>query len=285
MVGNCSTYLFTLMFWILHSSFSFLDYLLVMINQFIIRLQLRLAKQRFLDLKEVKKLSKLPRHIAFVVLEDQISYTDLAYLVIWCVAAEINNISLFDIHGDLKQNQSLLLTEINKIYPELLAIKEISFVLNWLPHNYHSGDEEAVIVGRDGGMYPDRNGNGSVMVSGNGKRSEEQQIVNIALLAPEDGKQDIVIAAKNIGKKVINSEVVLNEINENLVGENLRSNKHLPDPCILVRLGRTASNVDFLPWQIRLTEIYSIFSHHQVTAAQLLGVLQKFGSCRQRFGK
>jgi len=285
MVGNCSTYLFTLMFWILHSSFSFVDYLLVTINKFIIRLQLRLTQQRFLDLKEVKKLSKLPRHIAFVVLEDQISYTDLAYLVIWCVAAEINNISLFDIHGDLKQNQGLLLTEINKIYPDLLTIKETSFVLNWLPHSNHSGEEEAVIVGRDGGMYPDRNGNGSVMVSGNGRRSEDQQIVNIALLAPEDGKQDIVIAARNIGKKVINNEVVLNEITENLVGENLRSIKHLPDPCILVRLGRTASNVDFLPWQIRLAEIYSIVSHHQVTAAQLLDVLQKFGSCRQRFGK
>jgi len=284
MVGNCSTYLFTLMFWILHSSFSFLDYLLVTINKFIIRLQLMFKEKRFLDLKEVKKLSKLPRHIAFVVLEDQISYTDLAYLVIWCVAAEINNISLFDIHGDLKQNQDLLLTEINKIYPELLAIKETSFVLNWLPHN-HNGEEETVIVNRNGGMYPDSNGNGSVVVNGGNGRSDEQKNVNIALLAPEDGKQDIVSAARNIAKKVINSDLVLNEINEDLVGENLRSNKHLPDPCLLVRLGRTASNVDFLPWQIRLTEIHSIVSHHQVTAEQLLDVLQKFGSCRQRFGK
>jgi len=289
MVGNYSTYLFTIIFWILHSSFSFLDYLLATINKCIIKIQLKLTGQKFLDIQEVKKLSKVPKHIAFIVLEDQISYGDLANLVIWCIAVEINNISLFDMHGNLKCNQEVLLTEIKSKYSELLVKNETPFILNWIPHNDSTerSSEQAVIVNLNGAMYPDSNGNGSAVVSGNGKRgnSETQKFVNLSLLGPEDGKQDIVLAAKTIGQKVHEMKIVLNEINEDLVGATLRSNKHIPDPCLLVRLGRIASNVDFLPWQIRLSEIHSIPSHHQVSSAQLLLILQKFGSCSQRFGK
>jgi len=289
MVENYSTYLFTLVFWILHSSFSLLDYLLITINKFITKLQLKIVGKKFLDLDEVKKLYKLPKHIAFIILEDQISYSDLASLVVWCIAAEINNISLFDMHGDLKRNQGVLLTEINNKYSELLRRNERSFSFNWIPHNESSNnsDEQTVIVNRSGTMYPDTNGNGNVVVNGNGKNgvAEDHKSVNIALVSPEDGKYDIVLAAKAIGTKVLDMEIVLNEINENLVGANLQSNKNLPDPCMMVRLGRTATNADFLPWQIRLTEIHSITSHHNVASSQLLDVLQKFGSCRQRFGK
>jgi len=289
MVGNYSTYLFTIIFWILHSSFSFLDYLLATINKCIIKIQLKFTGQKFLDIQEVKKLSKVPKHIAFMVLEDQLSYGDLANLVIWCIAVEINNISLFDIHGCMKSNQEVLLTEIKSKYSELSVKNETPFMLNWIPHNDSTerSSEQAVIVNINGAMYPDSNGNGSAVVIGNGKKGnpETQKFVNISLLGPEDGKQDIVLAAKSIGLKVHEMEIGVDDINEDFVGATLRSNKNIPDPCLLVRLGRIASNVDFLPWQIRLSEIHSIPSHHQATSAQLLQILQKFGSCSQRFGK
>jgi len=286
MVGNYSTYLFICIFWILHSSFSFLDYLLVIFNKFITKLQLKLVGNKFLDLTEVKTLSKLPKHIAFIILEDQISYSDLSSLVTWCIAAEINTISLFDMHGHLKRSQGVFLTHVNKKYSELVMKNEKPFNFKWIPHNDSSNDQ-TVIVNTNGVMYPDSNGNGSVIVNGNGKNGSagENKNVTISLLSPEDGKHDIVMAAKSICVKVHDRQIVPNEINENLVEAHLRSNKNLPDPCLMVRLGRIASNADFLPWQIRLTEIHSIPSHHHVTSSQLLDVLQKFGSCSQRFGK
>jgi len=286
MVGNYSNYLFICIFWILHSSVSLLDYLLVIINKFITKLQLKLVGNKFLDLPEVAKLSKLPKHIAFVILEDQISYSDLANLVTWCIAAEINTISLFDMHGHLKQSQGIFLTQVNKKYSELVMKNQKPFNFKWIPHN-ESLNEQTVIVNSNGVMYPDTNGNGNVVVNGNGKNgsAQESKNVTVSLLSSEDGKHDIVMTAKDIARKVHDREMVLSEINENLLGDNLRTNKNLPDPCLLVRLGRTASNADFLPWQIRLTEIHSIPSHHQVTSSQLLEVLQKFGSCSQRFGK
>jgi len=289
MGGNYSTYLCTIIFWILHSSFSFLDYLLSTINQCVMKLQLKVTGQAFLDLKEISYISKLPKHVAFIVAEEYVSYGDLSNLVIWCIAAEINNISLFDIHGSLKRNQGILLTEINNKYSELLEKNGAPFILNWIPHNESTGNshDQAVIVNRNGAMYPDSNGNGSAVVNGNGKKGANEVIksVNISLLGPEDGKRDVVLAAKSIGRQILLSEVVLDEINEDFVASNLNSNKNLPDPCLIVRLGRIASNVDFLPWQIRLSEIHSITSHLHVTPTQLLDVLRKFGSCNQRFGK
>ena len=53
-------------------------------------------------------------------------------------------------------------------------------------------------------------------------------------------------------------------------------------PC---RLGTLASNVDFLPWQLRLTEMHSIASHRAVAPEQLFRVLRQYGRCEQRLGK
>lgn len=286
MGGNYSNYLFVCIFWILHSSFSLLDYLIIFINNFVMKLRLKLVTNKFLDLAKVKKLSKLPKHISFILLEDEISYSDLANVIIWCIGAEINVISLFDMHGKLKRNQGVLLKEVKNNYSKLKNVKSFNF--NWRPHIDSTHNGQTVIVDRNGIMYPDNNGYGNGVVDGNGKNGSgtlREKSVTISLLSPEDGKSDVVLAAKAIGLKVQKSQVVLNEINENLVGSNLCTNKGLPDPCLLVRLGRVASNAEFLPWQMRLTEIQSISSHHNIRSSQLLDVLKKFGSCQQRLGK
>ena len=42
----------------------------------------------------------------------------------------------------------------------------------------------------------------------------------------------------------------------------LAANRGLPDPDVLVRVGPNAhTNMGFLPWQIRLTEIYQEWIH------------------------
>jgi len=288
MGGNCSKYLFVCIFWILHSSFSLLDYLIFIINKFVAKLRLKLETSKSLDLFQVKSLEKLPKHIAFLLLEDDLHYNDLANLIIWCISADINVISLFDMHGKLKRNQGVLLKEIKTKYSDLDDGSSLNF--NWRPHieSTVNRSDQTVIVNSVGRMYPDYDGSGNGVVNGNGKNgsgSRREKSVTISLLSPEDGKSDVVLAARAIGLKVEKSQVVVNEIDENLVSCNLSTNKNLPDPCLLVRLGQVASNAEFLPWQMRLTEIQSISSHHSVRSSQLLDVLQKFGSCQQRFGK
>lgn len=51
--------------------------------------------------KDSKDLSRLPRHISFVVLEPSISFTDLAQLIVWSMAMGIPYISVYDREGRL----------------------------------------------------------------------------------------------------------------------------------------------------------------------------------------
>lgn len=48
-----------------------------------------------------RNLTKLPRHISFVVLESDISFVDLAQLIVWSMAMGIQYISIYDREGRL----------------------------------------------------------------------------------------------------------------------------------------------------------------------------------------
>ena len=46
-----------------------------------------------------RNLTRLPRHISFVVLESDISFVDLAHLIVWSMAMGIPYISVYDREG------------------------------------------------------------------------------------------------------------------------------------------------------------------------------------------
>lgn len=50
---------------------------------------------------DTRNLTKLPRHISFVVLESDISFVDLAQLIVWSMAMGIPYISVYDREGML----------------------------------------------------------------------------------------------------------------------------------------------------------------------------------------
>lgn len=51
--------------------------------------------------EDSKELAKLPRHISFVVLESNVSFVDLASLIVWSMALGIPYISVYDREGRL----------------------------------------------------------------------------------------------------------------------------------------------------------------------------------------
>ena len=59
-------------------------------------------------LSDGRSLEKLPVHIGLLVAEEEPCYTDIANLVVWCMAVGISNVSVFDNHG--KYSDSSLLT-------------------------------------------------------------------------------------------------------------------------------------------------------------------------------
>ena len=48
---------------------------------------------------DVKELRKIPMHIAVVVQEELLSYSDLANVVVWSFSAGVHTVSLYDPHG------------------------------------------------------------------------------------------------------------------------------------------------------------------------------------------
>ena len=48
---------------------------------------------------DAKELTKIPMHIAVVVQEKELSYSDLANIVVWSFSAGVHTVSLYDPHG------------------------------------------------------------------------------------------------------------------------------------------------------------------------------------------
>ena len=255
--------LFICIFWLLHAIFSLTEYLMAFCYLLSAKWRSVFARDlEALDLEPVRNISKLPKHIAFLVLENDIVYDDVAKLVIWSLLVGINAISLYDVHGKLKRNQGLLLGAINKEYVKHVDMID-PFKLIWRPHDdtEEGGDKsETVIVNRGGVMmYPDRNGNGVSAAGGggpgNGNGHVHTRTVSVSLLSRADGKQverlyfppslkyfspniflqDIVNVARRLGGEVSRGQLQAEDITLERVGMGLRATEGLPDPCVLVR--------------------------------------------------
>lgn len=59
----------------------------------------RTAIRRSRWLSDGRSLDKLPVHIGLLVAEEEPSYTDIANLVVWCMAVGISYVSVYDNHG------------------------------------------------------------------------------------------------------------------------------------------------------------------------------------------
>ncbi|XP_042358845.1 LOW QUALITY PROTEIN: dehydrodolichyl diphosphate synthase complex subunit nus1 [Plectropomus leopardus] len=216
----------------------------------------RTASRRSRWLSDGRSLEKLPVHIGLLVAEEEPSYTDIANLVVWCMAVGISYVSVYDNHGIFRKNNSRLLEEIVRQQQDLLGV--------------------------DGPKY-------NVEFLSNGSDKHQHHVVScrptVKVLSPEDGKQSIVQAAQQLCRSVENKERSSKDISVSMLDILLRESKNIPDPELVVKFGPVNSTLGFLPWHIRLTEFISLPSHKNVSYEDLLGVLQQYGACQQRLGQ
>ncbi|KAM6992713.1 dehydrodolichyl diphosphate synthase complex subunit nus1 [Tautogolabrus adspersus] len=216
----------------------------------------RAAGRRARWLSDGRALEKLPVHIGLLVAEEELSYTDTANLVVWCMAVGISYVSVYDQHGIFQKNNSRVLEEIVRQQQDLLGV--------------------------DGSKY-------SVEVLNNSSDKQQQNGYMsrpaVKLLCPDDGKRSIVAAAQQLCRSVENRERSSKDISVTMLDSLLRESKNVPDPELVVKFGTVDSTLGFLPWHIRLTEFMSLPSHRGVSYDDLLGVLQRYSSCQQRLGQ
>uniref|UniRef100_UPI00398E939E dehydrodolichyl diphosphate synthase complex subunit nus1 n=1 Tax=Pristiophorus japonicus TaxID=55135 RepID=UPI00398E939E len=202
-----------------------------------------------------RSLKKLPLHLGLLVTEEQSSYTDIANLVVWCMAVGISYVSVYDNQGIFKRNNSRLMEEILKQQQELLGL--------------------------DCSKY-------STEILNSNKKVEQVLFcpTTVKVLSPDDGKADIVKAAKKYCQLVAQQQRRSIDLNVNIMDSLLREGAlGLPDPDLVLKFGPVDSTLGFLPWHIRLTEIISLPSHINLSYERFISALQRFATCEQRMGK
>ncbi|KAL7888470.1 hypothetical protein AOLI_G00034440 [Acnodon oligacanthus] len=209
--------------------------------------------RRYRWVADGKALEKLPLHVGLLVVEEEQQYTDIASLVVWCMAVGISYVSVYDHEGVFRRNNSRLMEEILKQQQELLGSESCKYSLEFL----NNGTDQHALT------CP----------------------TVVKVLSPDDGKLSIVRAAQQLCKAVEQKERTSKDINVTVLDSLLRESKNIPDPDLVLKFGPVDSTLGFLPWHIRLTEFISLPSHKDVSYEDLLSALRCYAACEQRLGK
>nr|XP_055215601.1 dehydrodolichyl diphosphate synthase complex subunit NUS1-like [Gorilla gorilla gorilla] len=202
-----------------------------------------------------RSLEKLPVHMGLVIteVEQEPSFSDIASLVVWCMAVGISYISVYDHQGIFKRNNSRLMGEILKEQQELLGLD----CSKYSPEFANSNDKD-------------------------------DQVLNchlaVKVLSPEDRKADIVIAAQYFCQLVAQKQKRPTDVDVDTLGSLLSSNG-CPDPDLVLKFCPVDSTLGFLPWHIRLTEIVSLPSHLNISYEDFFSALRQYAACERRLGK
>ncbi|XP_017547956.1 dehydrodolichyl diphosphate synthase complex subunit nus1 [Pygocentrus nattereri] len=208
--------------------------------------------RRYRWVADGKALEKLPLHLGLLVVEEEQQYTDIANLVVWCMAVGISYVSVYDHEGVFRRNNSRLMEEILKQQQELLGSESCKYSLEFL----NNGTDQHALT------CP----------------------TVVKVLSPDDGKLSIVRAAQQLCKAVEQKQRTSKDINVTVLDSLLRES-NIPDPDLVLKFGPVDSTLGFLPWHIRLTEFISLPSHKDVSYEDLLSALRCYATCEQRLGK
>ncbi|KAJ8396227.1 hypothetical protein AAFF_G00020940 [Aldrovandia affinis] len=203
-----------------------------------------------------KSLEKLPMHVGLLIAEDELHYTDIANLVVWCMAVGISYVSVYDNQGIFRRNNSRLMDEILKQQQDLLGLESTKYSVEFLNNRNEKQDHQVMSC---------------------------QAVVKV--LSPDDGKPSIVRAAQELCRSVEQKERRSKDIDVHLLDSILRESVHIPDPDLVLKFGPVESTLGFLPWHIRLTEFISLPSHTDVSYEDIFSALKRFATCEQRQGK
>lgn len=208
---------------------------------------------------DARHINKLPVHIGIVVLEEKLSYTDIANIIIWSLALGISCISVYDVNGEFKRNHAVLKEVVAKKQKEILHEESTKYSIC-----LHTNNQTDLYL---------ENG-----YSNNCK-------IDLQLVGPEDGRRELVKLAQNLSREVATHQRKLEDITIQHVDNILQGTNKFPDPDLIIRFGTVDSLLGFLPWQIRLTEILTHQTHDGLTYKSFISLLHSYGGTEQRFGR
>ncbi|XP_058825467.1 dehydrodolichyl diphosphate synthase complex subunit Nus1 [Topomyia yanbarensis] len=206
----------------------------------------------------VRKLDKIPSHIAIMLGPEVPNYHQLAQFIFWSLAAGVGYVSFYDHRGTLKTNYHRMLDYVRR------QSRDDGDQILWTP--------ELKPTDR---LLPARNG--------------FRRRAVISFFGPEDGKRQLLAATRTITSGLRDGSITAaSDVTVELVDRTLQdSTFHIPDPELAVYFGSICCTYGMLPWQIRLTEFVPLEapSLAEVGPAHFLNCLFQYAKCEQRFGK
>ncbi|XP_049807428.1 dehydrodolichyl diphosphate synthase complex subunit nus1 isoform X1 [Schistocerca nitens] len=208
--------------------------------------------------KCAEHFNKTPQHIVLLLGNETISYKDLANIILWCVAAGISFVTLYDHDGHLQQNQ-------DELYQAVKTRSKLCV--------------GTIIWGRNKTL----NGLGVENGVQNGTKAIAK--TRVTVLSLNDSKETFLKVTRSLCYSAKNREVKSCHISQDVINEMLIEETGLPEPELALYCGEVCCTYGFLPWHIRITEFLRLRSHHNITVREFARLLQTYGKCEQRFGK
>ncbi|XP_036398927.1 dehydrodolichyl diphosphate synthase complex subunit nus1-like [Megalops cyprinoides] len=204
-----------------------------------------------------RSLEKLPLHVGLLIADEEPRYTDVANLVVWCMAVGISYVSVYDQQGVFRRNSARLTDVILKQQDKLLGLDSSDYAVEFLNNSSEKHNPHAL-------AYQ----------------------VSVRVLSADDGRPGIVQAAQQLCRAVERRERRAVDIDVGMLDSTLGDlQKHIPDPDLVLKFGQVNSTLGFLPWHIRLTEFISLPSLLEVSYEDFYCALQRYATCEQREGK
>ncbi|OQR71657.1 nogo-B receptor-like [Tropilaelaps mercedesae] len=203
--------------------------------------------------RSLKGLPKRPAHLAMVIADPPVRFTDLSKILAWCHEAGIYYVTLYDFDGLIKSAPNQLLEAAGP-----LARGKFKIELHFFSHERHNE-----------------------MAS----RNNVSGVLHVHLAASEDGRGALVEAARTLHRTRATG-VTISNLDRLLRGKfhhGLRTD--WPEPDLLIRCGGVHSHLGFLPWALRLTEFADLYSHKYLLPSEFQDLLWKFAKIDRRFGR
>lgn len=251
----------TVILWLTHhlysvviGIYSFVVYILVRVrNICTLCVSSKICESTDKIIERIGCFTKKPQHVVVILGIESVSYKDLVKLITWCFIAEVSNISFYDHKNEINPYQ--LYESVSKHNKE--SIQRIKWGKSF--DNYVKQMARKDINGYKWLPTLEVNVYSSVCF-GRGI------LVDVAKQLCQEGKHSV-------------------DVDINTVDVRLKAQTETPDPDLVIVCGNVLSTFGYPPWELRISEIYQVCSHHGITIQDFVSILEKYANCEQRFGK
>jgi len=211
--------------------------------------------------KIVSKLTKIPSHVG-ISIESEFLPRELSKIICWSLCAGISEITIFD---PKLRNLELEVKNLEQCFEK----QKQKFFGSFCSDSHHVQITTPVIQQFNCHLTNDYCVKASI-----------KNPFHVTLISHEHGRWDLVKFAKSFCVEIKNNQYKLSHLTEDLMEENL----YIGDPDLIIQFGDLKTLGGFLPWHIRLAEIFQVHTLRNIHSSTFVSALQHYSNVIQRCG-